>query len=315
MPKHQLKWIYLICLSLIWGSSFILMKKGLEGLSALQVGAFRIVSAGFFLFIISFHKIKKIKKTEWKWVVLTGLLGTFFPAFLFAYGETEIDSSIVSVINSMVPILTLIIGIVFFGTALIKKQFLGVTIGFLGAVMLIISGASAHPNQDYMYALFPVLATVMYAFNANIIKRFLQDVPVFALTVGSFLAIWPCAVAVLFFTGFFKTEFLQEQSTQTALIYVSVLGVAGTGIAKVMFYRLVQISNTVFSTSFTYLIPIVAILWGMLYGEHFSPGQLFSILIILAGVFLSSKRKTAQKRPFKRKIGRAKKQRIDFRNE
>lgn len=291
MSNQQLKWIYLFTLSLIWGSSFILIKKGLEGLSALQVGAFRVASAGFLLFVLFLPKIRKIKRKDWKWVVTTGVIGTFFPAFFFALGETEIDSAIASIINSGVPVLTLIVGISFFGAAFIQRQFIGVMIGLSGTILLIAAGISANPHQNYLYALLPILATVMYAFNANLIKHYLQNVPVFALTVGSFIGIWPCALAVLIYSGFFKVEFLQAESTQEALIYVCILGFVGTGVAKVIFYRLVQISSTVFSTSFTYLIPIVAIIWGVLYGEKFSVYQLFAAVLILIGVFMTSRKK------------------------
>lgn len=290
MSQQQLKWLYLIILSLIWGSSFILIKKGLVGLSPLQVGSLRIVMAGTFLFIIGFRKILKIKKKEWKWIILTGLLGTFFPAYLFAYGQTEIDSAIASVLNSTVPLLTLITGLVFFGAIFIRRQFIGVMIGLLGTVLLIISGASVNPDQQYIYALLPLLATIMYAFNANIIKHYLQEVPVLRLTVGSFVVIWPSALLVLCFTGFFNADFLAQEETQVSIVYIAILGVLGTGVAKVIFYRLVQISTAVFSTSFTYLIPIVAFMWGFLDGETFGVLQLFSALVILLGVYLANRK-------------------------
>lgn len=293
MSQQQLKWFYLIVLSLIWGSSFILIKKGLVGLSPLQVGSLRIVMAGLFLFVIGFKKIFKIQKQEWKWIITTGLLGTFFPAFLFAYGQTEIDSAIASVLNSTVPLLTLITGLAFFGAIFIRRQFIGVLIGLLGTTLLIISGASLNPDQQYLYALLPLMATIMYAFNANIIKYYLQDVPVLRLTIGSFVAIWPASLLVLYFSGFFDRTFLAQEETQISLMYVCILGIAGTGIAKVVFYRLVQISSAVFSTSFTYLIPIVAFMWGFLDGETFGILQLFSATVIMAGVYLANRRKSS----------------------
>lgn len=290
MSQQQLKWIYLILLSLIWGSSFILIKKGLVGLSPLQVGSLRIVMAGLFLFLFGFKKIRKITKKEWKWIAATGFLGTFFPAFLFAFGQTEIDSAIASILNSTVPLLTLITGLLFFGAIFIRRQFIGVMIGLLGTVLLIISGATLNPGQNYYFALLPLLATIMYAFNANLIKHYLQEIPVLRLTVGSFVAIWPCAVLVLCSTGFFEAKFLALEETRVSLLYVTILGIAGTGIAKVIFYRLVQISSPVFSTSFTYLIPIVAFMWGFLDGESFGLWQLFAAAVILAGVYLANRK-------------------------
>ena len=290
MSQQQLKWIYLILLSLIWGSSFILIKKGLVGLSPLQVGSLRIVMAGLFLFLFGFKKIRKITKKEWKWIAATGFLGTFFPAFLFAFGQTEIDSAIASILNSTVPLLTLITGLLFFGAIFIRRQFIGVMIGLLGTVLLIVSGASLNPGQNYYFSLLPLLATIMYAFNANLIKHYLQEIPVLRLTVGSFVAIFPCALLVLCSTGFFEAKFLALEETRISLLYVAILGIAGTGIAKVIFYRLVQISSPVFSTSFTYLIPIVAFMWGFLDGESFGLWQLFAAAVILTGVYLANRK-------------------------
>lgn len=149
METKQLKWVYLLILSLIWGSSFILIKKGLVGLNAIQVGSFRIIFAAIFLLIIGFRSLKKIPLHKWKFIALTSLFGTFIPAYFFAIAETEVDSSIVAILNALTPLNTLILGALFFGIQSQKRQFLGVFIGLIGCLLLVFNGAANHPNQNY----------------------------------------------------------------------------------------------------------------------------------------------------------------------
>ncbi|TYA70111.1 DMT family transporter [Seonamhaeicola marinus] len=288
--SNSIKWLYLVVLSLIWGSSFILIKKGLIGLTPMQLGAVRIIFTGIFLFVIGFNKIKTIKIVEWKWVILTGLTGTFFPAFLFAYAETEIDSSIASILNSLVPLNTIILGFAVFKIKSTKRQVLGVFIGLIGTIMLIMNGATINPNQNYLYAAFVILATLMYAININLLKRYLQNMHALTITVGNFLAIIGPAIIVLISTGFFKTEVLTSEALKPALFYMLLLALFGTAIAKVLFNKLVQASSPVFASSVTYLMPIVAVFWGVLDGEKFSLLQGVSTIIILVGVYLAHRK-------------------------
>lgn len=295
MNANSLKWIFLFALALLWGSSFILIKKGLVGLSPLQLTALRVLITGVFLGIIGFKKIRQIQKWQWKWIAVSGFIGTMFPTLLFSYAETEIDSAIASILNSTVPLLALVTGILFFSNQFIKKQFIGVVIGLLGSVLLILAGASLNPNQNYWFAVLPVIASLMYAFNANIIKSYLEKISALGIATGSFLILIPFALGILTFTGFFKTEFLAQEAVQTSLLYVTVLALFGTALAKIIFNRLIQLSNAVFSTSVTYLIPIVALFWGFLDGEQFNLFQLAAGGVILLGVYISNRKKKAKK--------------------
>ena len=291
MNKVNLKWIYLFTLSLIWGSSFILMKKVLIGLTPVQLGSLRIIFSGFFLFIVGFNKIKTITIKDWKWVSLTGLLGTFFPVFFFAYAQTEIDSSIASILNSLVPLNTVVVGFLVFKIVSTKRQILGVFIGLLGAVMLIVNDASIHSNQNYLYVIFIILATLSYATSVNVLKRYLQNMHALTIAVGNFAVIIIPAVIILISSGFFKTEVLVSPSLKPALVYLLILSLFGTAMAKVLFNKLVHVATPVFASSVTYLMPIVAIFWGVLDGERLTLLQVLASLIILFGVYLAHKRK------------------------
>ena len=291
MIEENKKWIFLFLLALIWGSSFILIKKSLIGLSPMQLGSLRIIITGFILFIAGFNSFKNLSKSTIKWIALSGFLGTFFPAFLFAYAETEIDSAIASILNSIVPINTILFGFLAFNIISTKRQIIGVLIGFTGAILLISNGAAINPNQNYWYAFLVIIATVMYAFNINIIKRHLQNIPPLSIAVGNFIVIIVPAFLVLIYSGFFTQQVLQGPNFSISIFYVFLLSLFGTAIAKVLFNNLVQISTPVFASSVTYIMPIVAVFWGLLDNEVFSFWQGIATLIILGGVYLANSKR------------------------
>ena len=290
MKSPNIKWIYLLMLSLIWGSSFILIKKSLLGLTAYQLGALRTIITGVLLLAFGFNKLKTIPKSKWKWLFLSGMLGSFIPAFFFAIAETEIDSAVTSILNSLVPLNTILLGFAVFRITSTKRQVLGVVIGFIGTAILILKGSELNPNQNYLYAGFVIASTVMYAANVNIIKRYLQDVKPLAIATGNYVFIVLPALIVLLFSDFFTAETFSNPALPKALMYIFILALFGTALAKIIFFKLVQISTPVFASSVTYIMPIVALTWGLLDGEAFSLIQAIAALLILVGVYISHKK-------------------------
>jgi drug/metabolite transporter (DMT)-like permease len=290
MNENTKKWLYLFILSLIWGSSFILIKKSLLGLTPYQLGALRTIISGIFLFSVGLKSFRSIKKEEWKWVVISGFLGSFIPAFLFAIAETEIDSAITSILNSLVPLNAILLGFAIFKIGFTKRQFLGVIIGFIGTSILILKGADLNPDQNYLYAGFVIISTVMYALNVNIIKKYLQNVKPLSIAAGNYVAIMIPAIIILLFTDFFSESTYSNPDFKMSMVYVVILSFFGTALAKVIFNTLVQISTPVFASSVTYLMPVVALAWGLLDGETFGPLQIVASVIILLGVYLANKK-------------------------
>ena len=290
MNNEQKKWMYLGILALVWGSSFILMKKALIGITPVQLGALRIIFTGIFLLTTSFSSLKTIQKRHWKFILFTALAASFFPVFLFAFSVSEIDSAIVSILNCFTPFNTLLFGATLFGFAFKRIQLVGILIGLVGSIVLILNGATVNENQNYWYSLFIILASVGYALNVNMVKKYLYDLKPRAIVTGNFLLIIFPATIVLYFTDFFST-FTYDKKGLTALGYVLLLAVFGTGLAKIIYNQLVQISTPVFSSSVTYIIPIVAIFWGVLDGEELNAIQILGGLIILLGVFLVNRNK------------------------
>lgn len=291
MSNQQQKWLYLILLSLVWGSSFILMKKALLGVTPIQLGALRMLFTAIFLLSVAPKSLKKIQKKHYKYIFYTSLAGTFIPGFLFAFAITTIDSSIVSILNSLTPFFTLIFGAFLFGFAFKRTQLFGILIGLVGTLILILKGAELNPNQNYWYALLIIIASFGYALNANMVKKYLYDLSALSIVTGNFLLLIVPAFIVLFFTGFFTTFDFKNEVLMQSLGYLVILSVVGTGVAKTIYNKLVHISDPVFSSSVTYLIPLVAIFWGLLDGEKLSPIQIFAGIIILLGVYLVNKKK------------------------
>jgi drug/metabolite transporter (DMT)-like permease len=285
------KWVYLITLSIIWGSSYILIKKGLVGLTPLQLGSTRIIMTTVILMIFGWKQLQKIPKNAWKWIILTGFFGTFFPSYLFAFAETVIDSSVAAVLNGMTPLFTLILGLLFFNSSFKWMKIIGVLVGFGGTLVLVSNEFTMRSGLSSWYAFLVVAATLCYSINVNLIKHKLQGVPALAIALGNFIAIVIPAFVVLLFVDFPWTKIISSSEVRSSIGYILILSLFGTALAKVMFNELVSISTAVFSISITYLLPIVAIAWGILDGEQFTLIQWLGCALILLGVYLITDKK------------------------
>jgi drug/metabolite transporter (DMT)-like permease len=292
MSNRNKKWLYLAILSLVWGSSYILIKKTLIGLTPLQLGSLRIIFTTIILLFIGFSSLKKIPKNKWKWIFLTGYIGSFFPSFLFAFAQTEIDSGVAAILNSLTPLATLLIGLGFFKFIIDSKQIVGVIIGLIGSFLLIYEGSTINPNQNLLLVAFIIAASICYATSVNILKAHLQEVPAISIALGNFLCILPPALIILFSSGFLNINFVESPDVQKSLFYILILAIFGSAFAKVLFNRFIQIASPVFASSVTYTLPIVAIMWGYLDGESINNRQLLATAIILVGVYLANRKTT-----------------------
>lgn len=284
------KWLYLIVLSLIWGTSFILIKKGLVGLTQIQLGSLRTVMTAFILFSVGLPTLKQIQKPQWKWIALSALFGTFFPAYLFAFAQKHIDSAVASILNSLTPLATAVLGYLVFSIYTTRRQMLGVFIGLLGSMMLIMAGAHINPHQNHWYGLLVLIASVGYALNVNILKKYLSELSPLAIATGNFVVIVIPALLILIGTGYFS-EVLISPKIQVSTGYIAILALFGTALAKILFNKMIQISSPVFASSVTYTMPVVAVMWGVFDGERFGWYQGISALIVLVGVYLANQRK------------------------
>ncbi|MAU63214.1 MAG: permease [Flavobacteriaceae bacterium] len=290
MTKNNTKWVYLIVLSFIWGSSYILIKKSLIGLSPLQLGSLRVIFTTLVLLIIGFSSLKRIPKDKWKWIFITGYIGSFFPSFLFAFAQTEIDSGVAAILNSLTPLATLIIGLGFYKFIIDSKQIIGVIIGLFGSFLLVYEGSTINPDQNFLFVGFIIIASICYATSLNMLKVYLQEVPATSIALGNFICILPPSIIILFYSGFMNIDLVKNLEVQNSLFYIIILSIFGSAFAKILFNKFVQIASPVFVSSVTYTLPIVAIMWGIYDGETITFTQFIASGIILLGVFLANKK-------------------------
>jgi drug/metabolite transporter (DMT)-like permease len=293
MSKQTISWLLLLLLACIWGSSFILMKKGMfaeDGtaiFSSEQVGSLRMLIAALALLPIS---IGKLKKLSWKNILplaIVGFCGNFFPAFLFTYAETGISSGLAGMLNSFTPIFTIIIGFLFFKTKLTNKQIIGTVIGTLGIIALVLTGKTASLNGDWDHILSIVLATLLYAISLTTIKNKLSNFNSFEITSLAFLIIFPFSIGGFFLTDTIQT-FNSNPMAYQGIFYIIILSIVGTALAVVLFNRIIAFSSALFASSVTYFIPIVAVLIGFTFGETINLWQVLSMLIVLSGVIIAN---------------------------
>jgi len=286
LNKPSVQWFLLLLLAFVWGSSFILMKKGLLSYSSNQVASLRILISFLFLSPIIIRNFRKIKKHQWWRVFVAGLLGSGIPAFLFPLAQTHISSSLAGMLNSLVPLFTVIIGLLFFKLGFRWLKLAGVIIGLIGAIgLLAATNKISASSTEIIYGSLVVLSTICYAININFIKKFLADISSLNITSFGFLLIGPIAGTYLF-----TTDFIEITTTQTDapkhLFYIALLAIFGTALAVILFNMLIKKVSAVFSSSVTYIIPVFAIFWGVIDGENILSSQLLFIGVILIGVYI-----------------------------
>ena len=284
-------WISLFILVLIWGSSFILIKRGLEVYSSIEVGAIRIFVSFVVLLPIAIQRIKTTPWSKIKYIIIIGIIGTGIPAFLFAKAQTQIDSSVAGILNSLTPLFTLFIGYSFFKQKTSWINVIGIFLGLLGAIGLIHSTSNGSFEFHFSFAFLIIIATILYAVHSNMIKYYLNQVHPYTITsLGFFFIGIPVTIILFLFTSF-PTTLVSHPDGFKAFMYVAILGVFASAIAIVLYNRLIQITNAVFASSVTYFVPMLALLWGINDGEKIPFIAFIYMGTLLFGVMLVNKNK------------------------
>jgi drug/metabolite transporter (DMT)-like permease len=283
-----MKWLLFAILCLIWGSSFVLMKAGLEALSPFQVASIRIICAGVFMLPFAKKAYGEVPKEVIRPIIVSGFLGTFFPAYLYCVAQTKIDSSLAGILNALTPLATIAIGTAFFNMKLGWIKWVGMIMGFIGMLVLLLNGNNDISFQYVGYALFVVVATLCYGLNVNVVSKYLQNaVPINIATIAFTSLIVPTLI-ILAVTGYFTDPRLLNGTWTSGTISAAVLGIVGTGVASVTFYMLMKKAGPVFASMVTYGIPFVAIAWGISTGETITLKQVAGMIVILLGVKLAN---------------------------
>jgi len=282
--KRWFQLTILMILAFVWGSSFILMKIGMMSFSSGQAAALRILMASLVLFPIAIRQIKALHRKDLISLLIAGFIGSLFPAFMFMKAETQIDSALAGMLNSLTPVFTLIVGLIFHRTAFRWMQVIGLSIGLAGATGLILAGDGFHIGTINNYALYIVLATFFYAISMNQIKSKLSHLTGVQVTSFSFMFIGPITLIYLLTTNF--TPVLANPEWPWHLLALATLGIVGSAVAMLLMNSFMRYSSAVAASSVTYIIPIFAIMWGLLYGEKVTLLHLVCMCFILAGVYL-----------------------------
>ncbi len=278
-------WLILFALALTWGSSFILMKKGLEVFSGFQLGALRLSIAFLCLMPFGIRALLRVKKKNLIPVLTVGILGNGLPAFMFATAQTKLESSQAGILNGLTPFFAFVVGALFFHLKPNWRSVAGIILGFVGAAGLIVSKTGLNLNMDIGYSLLIVVATLFYGISANVIRHKCTDLKAVDISAMAFSFIGIPALILLFNLGFVET--LQtDPDAYRALGFVAILAICGTALAVVLFNKLLKDTSALFGSSVTYLMPVVAVIWGLLDGESLKPIQGIFAMVILSGIYL-----------------------------
>ena len=288
MRDKLINWGLFTILSLIWGSSFILMKAGMNQLTPYDVASIRILSAGLVLIPFARRALLEVPRNKLALVILSGLLGSFFPAYLFCIAETRIDSSLAGILNALTPLFTIIIGISFFQLKAHWRKILGVVIGFVGLYLLVSPTGDIH-FTNVSYILLVLLATVLYGINVNMVGRHMHGLGSINIASLAFVFLIIPSLIILYINGYFALP-LGDKSVLISTLASAVLGIMGTAVASILFYMLVKRAGTLFASMVTYGIPFIAVMWGLLYGEQVTLWQVGCLGVILGGVYLVNRK-------------------------
>jgi drug/metabolite transporter (DMT)-like permease len=282
--------ITLIFLAFIWGSSFILIKKGLIAYSPVQVGTLRIVFASIVLFPIAIKNLGPLFRDNWKQLLTIGIISNLAPAILFAIAETHMSSSLAGMLNSLTPIFTIVVGVLFYKVKINLPLAVGLGLGLVGSVILSLVGATGALGDFNIYALYVIAATILYGFAGNLIKTFVGKFDPVILVALTMLLVGPLAFGILLTTDIVH-QTINHPDALFSLLSLFVLGAVGTAYALGLFNKLVHDTNAVFASSVTYLIPIAAIAWGFIDNESLFPLHFVGMGVVIVGIFLINKNK------------------------
>ncbi len=283
----SLDWFLLIVLAVIWGSSYVLIKKSIQTYEPVQVAQLRMILSGVFLLPFLPRVFKRVPRSKLLTIIVVGVVGSAIPAFLYPFAQQKIDSAVMGIINSTVPLFTFSIGVVFFHVVFNKVKALGILIGLSGALVLVFLKSDGSFSSDFGYALIGLAATLCYGLSTNLIKSKLNEVDPLALTSAIYIITgFICLISALPWTNIIVEQSVSEP---IGFLYISLLALFGTAIAMILFNRLVQRTDALFAATVTYLMPLVSIFWGVLDGESLGLLSFLGMILILLGVFVTNR--------------------------
>lgn len=281
-------YLLLALLSIIWGTSYILIKKGLIALSPMQLAGVRLTVTALAFMPWLLFRLKKIAWSKWKYLLIVGLMGSGIPSFLYALAQTKISSSVTGILNSFTPLATLVIGIFVFGSSFRWNKFFGVALGLAGALLLLLYGEATKSESDVWYGLLVVIGAVCYAISANVVGHKLQGLGSISISALSFFLTLPLGLSLVLLNDTLTTVCAHPQGWES-FGYTVLLALSSTVFASVLYFRLIQNTSAVFASFVSYFMPIVALFWGAMDGEAITLYSMVGMGLILGGVYIAKR--------------------------
>jgi len=288
-PVGLLAYLILAGLSLLWGSSFILMKRILPVFPPMELATLRIGMAGLAMVPLWLWHMRRDHWPLLPWFAVVGLVGNGIPALLFAVAQTGIQSGAAGVLNALTPMFTLVVGWTFFGRPAHRGQLVGLALGLGGALLLILSQHQVAGSSQPALALLLVLATFFYGISVNTVGHKLRGItPWLTASFPLVLASVPALLALAILGD--PVGSVQKPGGMEALGLLVFLSLINSALSLVAFNYLIHLAGPLFASTTTYLMPVVALLWGVWDGEslHFYHGA--GLLAIIAGIALVNRR-------------------------
>ncbi|CAJ0786031.1 hypothetical protein LMG19083_01374 [Ralstonia psammae] len=283
----------LLTLAALWGASFLFIRVAAPPFGPVVLIALRLAIASCFLVpLLAMRGKLGALRLHWPHLLVLGVLNAAIPLCLFAYAELTLTAGFTSVLNAAAPLFASIVAFVWLGDRMSSLRVLGIVIGFIGVIVLVGGSSLIDARQGGVAVVAALLATVLYGVANSYTKRFLTGVSPLAVATGSLLA----ATIVLAPLAFW----LWPTQTPAGSVWLHVigLGTACTGIAYILFFRLVANVGPTRAASVSFLIPVFGVLWGILFlGERLSVNMAIGCAVILLGTSLAAGVLAPRKKP------------------
>ena len=274
----------LVALAALWGGSFLFMRVAAPAFGPAPLVFLRVAGAALLLLpLLAARGELGAMHRHWRVIAVVGLVNSALPFFCFAYAALSIDAGLSAIFNSATPLFTAIVAALWLGDRMTPLRIVGLAVGFAGVLWLGLDKADFRPGGSAWAIAACLIATMSYGIGPNLAKRRLGGVPPLAVAAGSQVA------ATAFLVVPATLAWPSTAPSAQAWAMVALLAFLGTGLAYVLYFRLIAHVGPANAVAVTYLIPIFAIVWGGVFlGEHLTPTRVAGCIVIFIGTALAT---------------------------
>ncbi len=282
--------VELIALGAIWGASFLFMRVAAKDFGPLPLVEIRLALGAVILFPFLWSARGQFSAALWLRLAAVAAINSAIPFALFAWGAERAPAGIGAITNAMAVPFAAMVAFFFFGEHVGLRRASGLVLGFIGVIVLA-SGRTGGGASVWPAAIAGTTAALLYGIGGNVLKRYLSGVPASAVASATSLC------AALLVAPFAVVTWPHHSIPTISWISAGLLGVLCTGLAYVLYYRLIQRVGATRAAAVTYIIPLFGVVWAwMLLGEALTPSMAIAGGLILSGVALNQQRPRAANR-------------------